>query len=542
MKNSSVIQNITKTNYNKTNSNINSNFIKLNTTKNKKSKGIKSASSKIVKIIKNYSNNAQNNFLKNLKKRKKISEKYVPKNEKIKSYIKLDYYLNDEKEETDNNTNKKKIDAMPIINRILYIQKRIEKNNTKIKSLSEENKLFHKRYDLAILLQQKSKKKNLINLKENIDDENNFFYKSILLSNEDANINDIKGEINIKECKEDLKIIKNLKNNYIEGKNIEYPFYIINRMNEEENRKIDIGTIKQEIEKTKKTISDYEKNGYNSDDLDYDKERKKSLEILKKKIMNINKNKENKNNLSLNRPLSLSIYDKMGTYKLVTKCNINDKKNNKNINKKLYNKRNISDSSMKFRLFDFYNEYNRVKKLFGPTSKSKSSSAKFVLNNKNEIRKQFIDKNKFFMDESKIFNLLNLSLDRKIDLNEKTDKSFDINTLYNYLKYNNFEKTNDLFSKYSKKYNRKYHLDLNVKKNGIKLNPIVNSVKQNSLKYNIFNRMKILNNSKYIDLDLFKNLRRKKYIDRIKKFDENLENVAFDIVEGVLDLNQDLIY
>ena len=537
MKNTSVIQNITKTHFNK----INNNNFKLNSTKNKKSKGIKSASSKMVKIIKKYSNNDQNSFLKNLKKRKKLSEKYVPKNEKIKSYINLDNYLNDEKEEIDNNINKKKIDSMPIINRILYIQKRIEKNNSKIKSLSEENKLFHKRYDLAVLLQQKSKKKNLINLKENIDDENNFFYRSILLSNEDVNINDVKGEINIKECKEDLKIIKNIKNNYNEGKNIEYPFYIINRINEEENKEVDITEIKKDIEKTKKTISDYEKNGYNSDDLDFEKDKKKSFETLKKKIMNININKVNKIK-PLSRPLSLLISDKKGSYKLVTKCPINDKKNNKNNSNKLYNKRKVvSNTGIKFRLFDFFNEYNRVKQLFGPTSKSKSSSAKFVLNSMNESKKQFSDINKFYMDESKFYSLLNFSLDTKSELTDKSEKSFDINNLYSYLKYNNYEKTNDLFAKYSKKYNRKYYLDVNVKENGIKLNPIVNNVKQNSLKYNISNKMKILNNSKYIDLDLFKNPKRKQIINKIKKFDENFENIAFDTVEGILDLNQDLI-
>ena len=537
MKNKSVIPNLTKNNLNK----INNNIFKLNTTKNKKTKGIKSASSKIIKIIKKYSNNDQNNFLKNLKKRKKLTEKYVPKNEKIKSYINLDYYLNDEKEELDNNMNKKNIDSIPIIERILYIQKRIEKNNAKIKSLSEENKLFHKRYDLAVLLQQKGKKKNLINLKENIDDDNNFFYRSILLSNEDVNINDIKGEINIKECKEDLKIIKNLKNNYNEGKNIEYPFYIINRINEEEKKQLDISEIQKEIEKTKKTISDFEKNGYNSDGLDFDKERKKNFELFKKKIKNININKD-KNKSLLNRPLSLSVYDKKGTYKLVTKCNINNKNNNKNINNKLYNKRKIlSNNGIKFRLFDFYNEYNRIKKLFGPTSKSKSSSAKFVLNSKNENKKHFIDKNKFYLDENKFYSLLNLSLDTKSELNEKNDKSFDINNLYSYLKYNNSEKVNDLFGKYLKKYNIKYNINLNVKENGIKLNPIVNSVRKNTSKYDISNKMKILDNSKYIDLDLFRNLKRKKIINKIKKFDENLENVAFDTVEGILDLNQDLI-
>ena len=537
MKNKSVIPNLTKNNLNK----INNNIFKLNTNKNKKTKGIKSASSKIIKIIKKYSNNDQNNFLKNLKKRKKLTEKYVPKNEKIKSYINLDYYLNDEKEELDNNMNKKNIDSIPIIDRILFIQKRIEKNNAKIKSLSEENKLFHKRYDLAVLLQKKGKKKNLINLKENIDDDNNFFYRSILLSNEDVNINDIKGEINIKECKEDLKIIKNLKNNYNEGKNIEYPFYIINRINEEEKKQIDIPEMQKEIEKTKKTISDFEKNGYNSDDLDFDKERKKNFEIFKKKIKNININKD-KNKSLLNRPLSLSVYDKKGTYKLVTKCNINNKNNNKNINNKLYNKRKIvSNNGIKFRLFDFYNEYNRIKKLFGPTSKSKSSSAKFVLNSKNEIKKHFIDKNKFYLDESKFYSLLNLSLDTKSELSEKNDKSFDINNLYSYLKYNNSEKVNDLFGKYLKKYNIKYNINLNVKENGIKLNPIVNSVRKNSSKYDISNKMKFLDNSKYIDLDLFRNPKRKKIINKIKKFDENLENVAFDTVEGILDLNQDLI-
>ena len=115
-------------------------------TNNKNSKGNKS-SSKIITIIKSYSTKNQNLFLKNLKKRKKLIEKYIPKNKKIKSYIELNYNLYRGKKLI-KEINKENIDSVPIINKIITLQKRIEENSSIIKALSEENRLFHKRYTI----------------------------------------------------------------------------------------------------------------------------------------------------------------------------------------------------------------------------------------------------------------------------------------------------------------------------------------------------------------------------------------------------------
>ena len=518
-KNATFISNKTAINYFTNNNN--------NSTANK-------SPSKIVTIIKSYSTKNQNLFLKNLKKRKKLIEKYIPKNKKIKSYIELNYNLYRGKKLI-KEINKENIDSVPIINKIINLQKRIEENNSIIKALSEENKLFHKRYNLSILLQEKSKnKKKLINLKENFHDaSNNVFNRSILLSDDHLKINDIKGVMNIKECNEDLKIINNLKKNYIEGKKIEFPFYVLNNIKEEDDKKINISKIKEEIEKTRKTISDFEKDRDIFKDLDLDQNKRKSIELLKNKIKKININDTRKHK-TLNPSLELSLSDNKGTYKLVTRCNIK----NKTI---LPYKKGLSKTATKFQLYDFYNEYNRVKKILGPTSRSKNSSATFVLSNKSEGRKKLGDKNKFYLDEKKCFDSLRINLDSNTEIDNSGNRSNDINNLYSYLKFNNYKRTNQLFYDYIRKYKRKYDLDTNIKKEGIKLNPIISDVKQNSIKYNVPNKMKILNNSKYIDLNLFKNQKRLSNINKVKKFDERMKMIDFESADEILDLNQDLI-
>ena len=468
-----------------------------------------------------------NPYIENLLKEKFFTEKYIPKN---KTLI-----------ESNNNTNIKEekkilknINSNPIKNKILYIQKKIEKNSAIIRSLSEENRLFQKRYKKAIKLQEKNNlKKKLIILNNNKN--NNFFNKSIILINEDSNMNELLLENNINECKEDLKIIEKLKDNYNEGKNIEYPFYILDNINKKENKKEDIPKIKGEIERTKISISDLDKNS----DFDYnnlDKDKKKVFDLIKNKIKKIDTNKQNKRGNIKNSPFSLSLTDNKGTYQLVTKCEINNKnKNNINYNKmiKEYN------STNKYNLYDFYNEYNRVKKLLGPTNKSKNSSAFFILNRKFYTKKKLTDKEeKFHSEENEFFNSINLSLDSN---NDMYNKSFDINNIYSYLKYNNHKKTKILFSNYIKKYHRKYDIDINNKELGMKLNPLMNDIKKNSLKYNISNKLKILDYNKFIDLNLFKNKKRKFMINKIQKLDEKMKNIDYDSIEGILDLNQDLI-
>ena len=525
MKNSfSVILNTTNDNINNKNNNNSflSNFISINNIDKKDDL----SPSKILNILKNYSQKEKNIFFKNLKKPRKISEKYIPKEKILKSYININYSNTEKKgqDENINKINKGNIKLIPIKNRMLYIQKKIEKNNHIIKSLSEENRLFHNRYKKASIFQKKNKnRKNLIELEENFKNEDNVFNKSILLSKEDTDINDILGETDIKECKEDLNIIENIKKNYNEAKNIEYPFHLLDNIKKfEEKKKINISKIKREIEETKKTIKDLEKNRNNFDDFDLDRDKRLALEKLRKKIMQINTNKENRNYNIYNN----SFLDNKGTYKLVTKCNIS---NNNNDNNLLNFKRKISrSSSIKFRLFNFYNEYNRVKRLMGPTSKSKNCSAKFVIDKENEYKKKIFEK-KVNLDEVKYFNTLSLSLDSN---NNKENKSFDINNLYTYMKYNKYDKAKHLFLDYIKKYNKKYDLNIN-KRNGMKLYPILAETKQNSVKYNVYNKMANLNNNKYIDLNLFKNEKRKLILKKIKRLDEKMKNVGFDTTENI---------
>ena len=516
-------------------SNNNSFSLKLNSARINKhinNKHIKE-SSKIMKIINSLKN--KNFFLKTLKKRKKLSEQYVPKNKKINNYLYKEQNENMNQINIDNNN------TIPLKDKVLYIQKKIEKNSFIIKSLSEENKLFNKNYKLAFLLQQKNKnKKKFFPLKENTNNQNNIFTRSILLSDNDINKDITLREININECKEDLKIIEKLKKyNKDINNNIENSFFILNKINIPEKKKEDINQIKKQIEDTKKTISDLEKNNYNFDfdDLNLDKNRKKSLEILQNKIrkININNKQNGRKYLTLNPPnASGSLLDNKGSYKLVTKCDINSYNYKKNL---INHKRILQKNKTHFEIIDFYNQYNRVKKMLGPTSKSKTSSAAFVLNMKKERKKKLIDIFNFNSDEKSYYNELNLSLDSNVK-----NKNFDINNLYTYMKYNKYDKASKLFDSYIKKYNRKYVLNNNIYENGIKLYPMMYDIKQNSIKYNISNKMRVLNNSKYIDLNLFKNQKRKKIIHKIKKFDERMKDIGYESIESILDLNQDLIF
>ena len=473
-----------------------------------------------------------NPFLEKLLKPKLFTEKFIPKNI-IASEFKNNKNINEKINIDNENSNNE--DSFPIKDKILYIQKKIEKNNEIIRSLSEENKIFHKRYQKAIKLQEKNNlRKKIINLNENLNNKgNNVFNKSILLINEDTNINNLLIETNINECKEDLQIIEKFKNTYKEGKNVEYPFYILDNINKAENKIEDIPKIKKEIEKTKKTINDLEK----KEDFDYfdlDKDKKKAFDLLKNKIMQINLNKKNKKPYINNISFPLSLTDKKGTYKLVTKCEINNK-NNKNYNKitKEYN-----NSTSKYNLFDFSNEYNRLKQLLGPSTKTKNSSSIFTLNNKIEPKKKLVDKNKLFLEEDKSFNSINLSLDNNSELE---NKNFDIHNIYSFLQYKNYERAKLLFSNYIRKYNRKYDMEINNKELGMKLNPLINDIQKNSLKYNISDKLKTLNYSKFIDLNLFQSRKRKATINKIKKLDEKMKNIGYDSIEGILELNQDLI-
>jgi transketolase N-terminal domain/subunit len=84
-------------------------------------------------------------------------------------------------------------------------------------------------------------------------------------------------------------------------------------------------------------------------------------------------------------------------------------------------------------------------------------------------------------------------------------------------------------------------MEINNKELGMKLNPLINDIQKNSLKYNISDKLKTLNYSKFIDLNLFQSRKRKATINKIKKLDEKMKNIGYDSIEGILELNQDLI-
>ena len=508
---------------NKNNNQNNENLTNLNSVhdiNNKKEKEY-CISPRILKILSNYSSKEKDMFLQTLKKHKKITEEFIPK-ENILRPNKVIKKNNTNKEFDKNMINKENKELVPIRYRIIKINKKIEKNKKIIQSLSEENKLFSDNFKLtSVMWKKKMSGPKMIELENYFtDNNNNIFNKSIILSNENQKMNKFLMGTDIKECKEDYNIIESLKK-FNEGKNIkninniDYPIFLYNKIKKEKKKKkINIHEIKKEIEETKNTIANL--NSFD-DDFDTDKDSRKNIELLKKKFNQIKINEGNKKDNIYNN----SSPDINGTYKLVTKCNINSRNDYYNSEKR----KKKRDSSFN-NLYNFFNEYNTIKKLLGPTIKSKNISYNYQKLNK------ITNKKRYNLYKKTPFTPLCLSFDTN-----NNDISSDINKLYDYIKSSNFEKANYLFSDYIKKYNKQYNLNFN-KQDGIEIYPIINDVKRN-LKYNICNKMINLNRSKYIDLNLFKNGKRQLSLNKIKAYDEKIKSLGFDLSDYILGLHHD---
>ena len=141
---------------NKNNNQNNENLTNLNSVhdiNNKKEKEY-CISPRILKILSNYSSKEKDMFLQTLKKHKKITEEFIPK-ENILRPNKVIKKNNTNKEFDKNMINKENKELVPIRYRIIKINKKIEKNKKIIQSLSEENKLFSDNFKLTSVMWKK---------------------------------------------------------------------------------------------------------------------------------------------------------------------------------------------------------------------------------------------------------------------------------------------------------------------------------------------------------------------------------------------------
>ena len=136
---------------------------------------------KISSILKTHILKEKNLIIKSIQKRKKLSDKFIPKNEIFYSEIQDN---NNSLVKRNNRNNK---EMTPFKFKIFDFQKKLNKDNYLINQLHEENKMFHDGYQSSLLLKQKENKfinKIESNTPKNLNDyyKNNIFNQSLLLT------------------------------------------------------------------------------------------------------------------------------------------------------------------------------------------------------------------------------------------------------------------------------------------------------------------------------------------------------------------------
>ena len=489
--------------------------------------------------------------LKSIKKRKKLIEKFIPKNEvfysnykdynKKQNKIKKIEKKKDKKNEDDKN---KEELTIPFRNKIMNFQNQLNNNNTNLKNISEENKLFHDRYKLSLQQKKENKKKINLELSEkavnyDINDfyNNNIFNQSLLLTKQRRIPDYILKSLNNNESKEDLKIIENLKKHFTKGKTIEYPEFLIKDKVEKIKLYKSIKQMKQENKALEDNITKYEKTGVIIDDLDLTSDKRKELNILNQKLSSIQNNISKKDiTLRLNSPkekeldkniqnkILVSPEDNKGEYKLVTKCIFKDNKS------KILNPRKRTELSKtynkKIKLKDFVTNYNKTKDLIGMTRKGQFSSNVINFNlfnsksTKRSVKRKLL-KSKILFNR-KNFDSLSSCLE---SFAEKNVKEKDIFNLYSFMKKESYFKINDLLSFYKDKYGKTYEAE-NIEKN----------LPKRREKYNIVKKM--------YELDELNNFNkgnddkeRENLLNNVKELDEQLENNGILFMKRIVNFN-----
>ena len=235
----------------------------------------------IKNIIKNRIFKNKNLIIKSIQKRKKLPDKFIPKNEIFYSSYKdkeannkniIEINKNENENETKNPAN-----VIPFKTKIFNFQKKLNRANFFINKLSEENKMFHEGYQNSLL--SKQKEKNIVNPIENMTTKDlNYFYKnnifnqSLLLTKQKRIPHYILESLDNNESKEDLKLIEYLRTNFRKGKSIQSPDFLNKEEQEidkDEKRKIlrNIKQMKKEIKVLEDNITNYEKNVENISDI-----------------------------------------------------------------------------------------------------------------------------------------------------------------------------------------------------------------------------------------------------------------------------------
>ena len=498
----------------------------------------KNADEKINYILKNRILKEKNLIIKSIQKRKKLPDKFIPKN---------DMFYTDLQENSNSISNKTKIDAMktdkinrediPFKFKIFDFQKKLNKDNFLINQLHEENKMFHDGYQNSLVIKQKENKfinKLDSNTPKTLNDyyKNNIFNQSLLLTKKKRVPNYILESLDNDESKEDLKLIDNLKSNF-KGYTIQFPD-LLNRekieLNEKRQFYRNIHNMKKEIKLLEKNISNLEKNKDSLNDSEINNGKAKELELIRKKLnilqtnsnnkktkFNLNDTTKAKSSNHINSKMNLFPPEEKGEYKIVTECMVNGSRKS-NQKKKLF-----ETYSTKLKMRDFYEHYNKIKSTLTTVSRGKFSSDLInygnMIDSLNKKGKRAILKQKFF-EKEKHLDSLSSCLESFTDINTKEK---DVSNLYSYMKNGDILTINDLLSFYKKKYGKEC-LPENIK------------LKKHFGKYNIVNKMKELD--KLNNLNVGKGPKyRADLLENMQRLDVLLKDGGILFAKRILDFN-----
>ena len=486
---------------------------------------------KISSILKTHILKEKNLIIKSIQKRKKLSDKFIPKNEIFYSEIQDN---NNSLVKRNNRNNK---EMTPFKFKIFDFQKKLNKDNYLINQLHEENKMFHDGYQSSLLLKQKENKfinKIESNTPKNLNDyyKNNIFNQSLLLTKKKRVPDYILESLDNDESKEDLKLIDHLKSNF-KGYTLQFPDLINKeKIENDEKRQCyrDIRKMQKEIKLLEDNISKYEKNKDSLDDLELNKDNTKEMDLIRKKLINLKMNTNNKKikfNLNeitkakstnqINSKLISFPPETRGEYKIVTQCIVNDRHNTHHP-KKLF-----ETYSTKLKMRDFYENYNKTKSSLTTIQRGKFSSDLInysnMENTTNRKGKRSILKKKFFNKE-KNFESLSSCLE---SFTENNQKEKEVNNLYTFMKNGDLMNIKDLLNFYKKKYGKEYTPENIV-------------IKKHFEKYNIVGKMKELD--KLNNLNVGKGPKyRANMLENMKALDEILKDGGIKFAKRILDFN-----
>ena len=501
-----------------------------------------SAEQKITNILKTHLLKEKNLVIKSIQKRKRLPDKFIPKNDIFYSDIQnnnnpvSNKTKNDAKK--DDNYNNNNNEQIPFKFKIFDFQKKLNKDNFLINQLHEENKMFREGYQNSLVIRQKDNKfinKIETNAPKTLNDyyKNNIFNQSLLLTKQKRVPDYILKSFDNDESKEDLKLIDDLKSN-IKGNTIQFPD-LLNREKYELDERIqlyrNILKMKKENKLLEKNISLLEKSKDSINETESNNSKTKELELFRKKLNILQRNNNNKKvkfNLNdttkakstnhINAKINLFPPEERGEYKLVTQCIVNGR-GRSNRRKKLF-----ETYSTKLKMRDFYENYNKVKSSLTTIKRGKFSSDLInyssMINNLNKRGKRAKLKKKFF-EKDKNLDSLSSCLESFTETNNARER--DVTNLYTYMKDGDIMNIKYLLLFYKKKYGKEY-IPENVK------------IKEHYGKYNIVTKMKELD--KLNNLNVGKGPKyRADLLENMQQLDELLKDGGLKFAKRLLDFN-----